>query len=142
MEEVIKLDYYDISKARSKLIFTNFPEFDASNPAEKQEYNQCVKLFDTKLNKTNYKEKWQLLLHCEEKQLEIDIRHYDMESVPIIRLPGSNTLYSLEVPGLEENRPSVMKRDILRIEKLKDLFTRSRKVLLGMHTDVNIVPNN
>ena len=31
MEEVIKLDYYDISKARSKLIFTNFPEFDASN---------------------------------------------------------------------------------------------------------------
>lgn len=38
---------------------------------------------ETALKCTNYEKKFRLLLHLEELQMEYDIRHYDLESVPM-----------------------------------------------------------
>ncbi|NXV78175.1 SDE3 helicase, partial [Atlantisia rogersi] len=58
----------------------------------------------------NYQQKFQLLLHLEEIQMEVDIRRYDMKDVPMVQ---DRALLVLDVPGVAENRPSVLKGDHL-----------------------------
>ncbi|XP_073471825.1 putative helicase MOV-10 [Aquarana catesbeiana] len=60
-----------------------------------------------------YNEKFHLLLHLEEKQMEIDIRKYDQKKQKMERHPRDKHLLILEVPGVAENRPSVLKGDHL-----------------------------
>lgn len=64
---------------------------------------------------TNYEAKFRLLLHLEELQMEHDIRHYDLESVPMTweSEDRSSGLLTLEVPGVAESRPSVLRGDHL-----------------------------
>lgn len=54
---------------------------------------------ETSLKCRNYEKKLQLLLHLEELQMEHDIRHYDLESVPMNLDPVSQNpkLLTLEV---------------------------------------------
>lgn len=56
----------------------------------------------TALRCTNYEVKFRLLLHLEELQMEHDIRHYDLESVPMTWEPvdRSSELLTLEVASL------------------------------------------
>ncbi|XP_028009872.1 helicase MOV-10 isoform X2 [Eptesicus fuscus] len=70
---------------------------------------------ETSLKCRNYEMKFQLLLHLEELQMEHDIRHYDLESVPMNLDPVSQNpkLLTLEVPGVAESRPSVLRGDHL-----------------------------
>ncbi|KAK2495352.1 hypothetical protein MC885_007703, partial [Smutsia gigantea] len=70
---------------------------------------------ETALQWRNYEVKLRLLLHLEELQMERDIRHYDLESVPMIWDPVDQNprLLTLEVPGVTESRPSVLRGDHL-----------------------------
>ncbi|XP_073906849.1 helicase MOV-10 isoform X3 [Castor canadensis] len=70
---------------------------------------------ETALKWKNYEVKLQLLLHLEELQMERDIRHYDLESVPMTWDPVDQNprLLTLEVPGVTESRPSVLRGDHL-----------------------------
>ncbi|TFK04256.1 putative helicase MOV-10 [Platysternon megacephalum] len=65
----------------------------------------------------NYQEKFQLLLHLEELQMEVDIRRYDMQDVPMVKDTQNKRLLILEVPGVAENRPSVLKGDHLFVTR-------------------------
>ena len=114
LPKAVALEHFDIGKIRHKVIDSNFQAFDDSQPAERAELDRCVKLLEDSRAEENYKERWQLLLHCEEKQLQTDIRHYDMSGVVLTRT--NNNLFSLTVPGLEENRPSVMKGDKILVK--------------------------
>ncbi|KAM4645813.1 LOW QUALITY PROTEIN: helicase MOV-10 [Amazona ochrocephala] len=67
-------------------------------------------LLEAPLQAGNYQQKFQLLLHLEEIQMEVDIRRYDMQDVPMVQDRG---LLVLDVPGVAENRPSVLKGDHL-----------------------------
>ncbi|NWS47758.1 SDE3 helicase, partial [Probosciger aterrimus] len=67
-------------------------------------------LLEATLEVGNYQQKFQLLLHLEEIQMEVDIRRYDMQDVPMVQDRG---LLVLDVPGVAENRPSVLKGDHL-----------------------------
>ncbi|DAA31470.1 helicase MOV-10 isoform X2 [Bos indicus] len=69
----------------------------------------------TTLKWRNYEVKLRLLLHLEELQMEHDIRHYDLESVPMTWDPIDRNprLLTLEVPGVAESRPSVLRGDHL-----------------------------
>ncbi|KAM9268311.1 LOW QUALITY PROTEIN: helicase MOV-10 [Morus bassanus] len=67
-------------------------------------------LLEAPLQAGNYGQKFQLLLHLEEIQMEVDIRRYDMQDVPMVQDRG---LLVLDVPGVAENRPSVLKGDHL-----------------------------
>ncbi|XP_037682285.1 helicase MOV-10 isoform X2 [Choloepus didactylus] len=70
---------------------------------------------ETALKWRNYEVKLRLLLHLEELQMEHDIRHYDLESVPMTWDPMDQNprLLTLEVPGVAESRPSVLRGDHL-----------------------------
>ncbi|XP_023391491.1 putative helicase MOV-10 isoform X3 [Pteropus vampyrus] len=70
---------------------------------------------ETALKSRNYEVKFRLLLHLEELQMEHDIRHYDLESVPMTWDPKDQNprLLTLEVPGVAESRPSVLRGDHL-----------------------------
>ncbi|XP_022081467.1 putative helicase MOV-10 isoform X2 [Acanthaster planci] len=59
---------------------------------------------------SNYSHKLTTLLHIEECQMEVDIKRYDMRGVAM-RQDGR--FLRLEIPGLAENRPSVLKGDHL-----------------------------
>lgn len=104
----LPLEYYNLSEARRKVLTTNFTK--AESREEREQVAKCRKLLETGLNETSYKDFWRLLLHAEEHQLETDIRHYDMGGVTLRQLP-SKKLFELRVPGLEENRPSVIQGD-------------------------------
>lgn len=56
------------------------------------------------------------LLHVEELQMNLDIRNYDIERA--IFNPEKNGYLALKVPGLIENRPSVVRGDCLYARKL------------------------
>ncbi|XP_038054517.1 putative helicase mov-10-B.1 [Patiria miniata] len=58
----------------------------------------------------NYASRFSSLLHQDECQMEVDIRRYDMDGVTM-RKQGK--LLYLKVPGLAENRPSVLQGDHL-----------------------------
>ncbi|CAG0899619.1 unnamed protein product [Cyprideis torosa] len=59
----------------------------------------------------NYKTFWQLLLWLEERQLELDVRNYEMHRQTLTRVHRGYYLMCLHVPGLAENRPSVLPGD-------------------------------
>ncbi|NXK89922.1 SDE3 helicase, partial [Formicarius rufipectus] len=67
-------------------------------------------LLEAPLQADNYHQKFQLLLYLEEIQMEVDIRRYDMQDVTMVQDRG---LLVLDVPGVAENRPSVLRGDHL-----------------------------
>ncbi|NWR61096.1 SDE3 helicase, partial [Bucorvus abyssinicus] len=67
-------------------------------------------LLEAPLRAGNYEQKLQLLLHLEEIQMEVDIRRYDMKDVT---MEQDRALLVLDVPGVAENRPSVLRGDHL-----------------------------
>ncbi|XP_062451285.1 helicase MOV-10 [Rhea pennata] len=67
-------------------------------------------LLGAPLQPENYREKFQLLLHLEEIQMEVDIRCYDLQDVTMVQ---DRALLVLNVPGVAENRPSVLRGDHL-----------------------------
>jgi len=73
------------------------------------------RLLKKDLLSNSYEQKMELLLQFEELQRDHDIRKYDMERVKVKLVSGqgrnSAGLLRLAVPGLAENRPSVLKGD-------------------------------
>ena len=59
--------------------------------------------------------KFEQLIHIEEQQMEVDIRQYDMKGVTMEKYKENSRLLVLKVPGLSENRPSVLKGILLFI---------------------------
>ena len=62
---------------------------------------------------SNYSELWQRLLWTEEKQLEVDIREFDTTTT--LSATDRRGFLVLQVPGLAENRPSVLKGDKVKV---------------------------
>ncbi|XP_044207551.1 putative helicase mov-10-B.1 isoform X3 [Thunnus albacares] len=92
-----------------------------------QSLKKCTPYFDGRIAKLrcplsweNYSEKFQLLLYLEELQMEVDIRRYnipnnDREHACMVRDRINKKLLILEVPGVSENRPSVLRGDQLLV---------------------------
>ncbi|KFW74564.1 Putative helicase MOV-10, partial [Manacus vitellinus] len=72
-------------------------------------------LLEAPLDADNYQQKFQLLLYLEEIQMEVDIRRYDMQDVTMVQDRGLLVLDVplAQVPGVAENRPSVLRGDHL-----------------------------
>ncbi|NWH68682.1 M10L1 helicase, partial [Geococcyx californianus] len=80
------------------------------NARDSSSWSAMQSLLEACLQAENYQQKFQLLLHLEEIQMEVDIRYYDMQDVTMVQDRG---LLVLDVPGVAENRPSVLKGDHL-----------------------------
>lgn len=96
-------------------------------------------LLEAPLQAENYHQKFELLLHLEEIQMEVDIRRYDMQDVTMVQERGllvlnvrrgvrdgrglaqhwhsqgawHHTGLLAQVPGVAENRPSLLRGDHL-----------------------------
>ncbi|KAL0191609.1 hypothetical protein M9458_014307, partial [Cirrhinus mrigala] len=63
----------------------------------------------------NYAERFHLLLHLEEIQMEVDIKKYDLYGKTMTLDKSDKRLLILKVPGVAENRPSVLRGDKLNV---------------------------
>uniref|UniRef100_A0AAX7V9Z3 RNA helicase n=1 Tax=Astatotilapia calliptera TaxID=8154 RepID=A0AAX7V9Z3_ASTCA len=77
-------------------------------------------LLSCPLKMKNYSHRFHLLLHLEEIQMEVDIRKYDLLNQTMTQDQGNRKLLKLRVPGVAENRPSVLRGDCLRVSKSED----------------------
>ncbi|KAJ3586909.1 hypothetical protein NHX12_013301 [Muraenolepis orangiensis] len=73
-------------------------------------------LLEGPLTMENYCDRFQLLLYLEEQQMLVDIKRYnipnsDGEYAPMYRDKADKKLLVLKVPGVAENRPSVLRGD-------------------------------
>ncbi|KAM9859316.1 putative helicase mov-10-B.2 [Aulostomus maculatus] len=72
-------------------------------------------LLQCPLKMKNYSHRFHLLLHLEEIQMEVDIRKYDLHGQTMTPDSSNRKLLNLRVPGVAENRPSVLRGDCLRV---------------------------
>ncbi|KAM4562218.1 putative helicase mov-10-B.2 [Odontesthes bonariensis] len=74
-------------------------------------------VLESPLSWENYTEKFQLLLYLEERQMEVDIRRYNIPNADneFAVLKRDKKLLVLELPGVSENRPSVLRGDVLLV---------------------------
>uniref|UniRef100_A0A8D0DC94 RNA helicase n=1 Tax=Sander lucioperca TaxID=283035 RepID=A0A8D0DC94_SANLU len=79
-----------------------------------------VGLLNSPLKMKTYSHRFHLLLHLEEIQMEVDIRKYDLHNQTMTQNQSSKKLLTLRVPGVAENRPSVLRGDCLRVSKSGD----------------------
>ncbi|XP_062999361.1 helicase MOV-10 [Elgaria multicarinata webbii] len=84
----------------------------ATNDGTREKVAQFQSNLKATLQFDNYSKKFCLLLHMEEIQMEVDIHRYDMHGVPMVA-DNDRKLLVLKVPGVAENRPSVLKGDYL-----------------------------
>uniref|UniRef100_A0A673H7T0 RNA helicase n=1 Tax=Sinocyclocheilus rhinocerous TaxID=307959 RepID=A0A673H7T0_9TELE len=84
-------------------------------------------LLESDLSFHNYMERFDLLLYLEEDQMRLDIKRYDKNDVSMVKDHENKRLLVLELPGVSENRPSVLRGDHL-------LLTKSEEVQLSTVT--------
>ncbi|XP_066500136.1 putative helicase mov-10-B.2 [Hoplias malabaricus] len=78
-------------------------------------------LLESTLSFQNYAERFHLLLYLEESQMLVDIKRYNKDDVTMKKDQQSRKLLVIEVPGVAENRPSVLRGDHLLLTKKEDL---------------------
>ncbi|NWS75650.1 SDE3 helicase, partial [Crotophaga sulcirostris] len=104
LEREIPLGTYQYPKSLKDTILLG------PNTGASSNWSAMRSLLEAPLQVENYQRKFQLLLHLEEIQMEVDIRRYDMQDVTMVQ---DGALLVLDVPGVAENRPSVLKGDHL-----------------------------
>uniref|UniRef100_A0AAY4B674 RNA helicase n=1 Tax=Denticeps clupeoides TaxID=299321 RepID=A0AAY4B674_9TELE len=112
---VVPLEQYNIPPHINDLVM-----FMNSGKGSQDNLNTLKSLLESPLTFQNYTERFQLLLHLEEVQMHVDIKRYDMEDVPMERDPRNKRFLLLHVPGVAENRPSVLRGDHIWVTKWKE----------------------
>ena len=107
----LPLGNYRLGEARKKLIAERL-QGGGDTMEEQQQLEKLRQLMEQQLNKENYADRWQFLLHCEQHQEERDVRFFDMKAVDL-KLELASGLIVIEVPGLAEGRPSLLRGDKL-----------------------------
>jgi len=110
----VKLEHFPINSHRHKVLTHGMEIWEEASQADRDQKSKCDIALTGSLSPDNYKDRLELLLHCEEHQLQYDIHHYDMTGVEMTK---RNQLMELKVPGLSENRPSVLKGDKLFVRQ-------------------------
>uniref|UniRef100_A0A674EXB5 RNA helicase n=1 Tax=Salmo trutta TaxID=8032 RepID=A0A674EXB5_SALTR len=77
-------------------------------------------ILESGLSRENYSKRFQLLLYLEELQMEVDIKRYNKPNTPMVRDKTNKKLLVLEVPGVSENRPSVLRGDAILVTRSGD----------------------
>nr|XP_046239070.1 putative helicase mov-10-B.1 isoform X2 [Scatophagus argus] len=90
------------------------------SPAARQSLPSVKGLLNSPLKMKTYSHRFHLLLHLEEIQMEVDIRRYDLRNETMTQERSNSKLLTLCVPGVAENRPSVLRGDCLRVSKSED----------------------
>ncbi|XP_047446737.1 putative helicase mov-10-B.2 [Mugil cephalus] len=108
LEYVVKVKQYDKPKYMDQLLKS------LNQPIA---FSERRTLLESPLSWENYSEKFHILLYLEEHQMEVDITKYNIPSEgeePAVMEKDKN-LFILEVLGVSENRPSVLRGDALMV---------------------------
>ncbi|XP_061178747.1 putative helicase MOV-10 [Saccostrea echinata] len=115
LKRMMPLGNYTVSRQMRTMINRRFKTSLCSNQAEKLEMSATRKILENPLTRNTYQKKFHALMNIEELQMQVDIRRYDMNDSPMTKCSHNKRLLMLEVPGLAENRPSVLKGDHLYV---------------------------
>ncbi|KAL3851912.1 hypothetical protein ACJMK2_015607 [Sinanodonta woodiana] len=115
LEKHRELDPFKVPDLVRKLINRGLKHAENLNQAEKVELAAMKYLLESELEVGIYQKRFQTLMYIEEIQMEVDIRKYDMKEVTMRESKDNKKLLLLKVPGLAENRPSVLKGDWLYV---------------------------
>ncbi|XP_034979014.1 helicase MOV-10 [Zootoca vivipara] len=91
----------------------------APNDGTREKIAQLQSDLKAALQFDNYSKKFHLLLYLEEIQMEVDIRRYDKSDV-CMEADKNKPFLVLQVPGVAENRPSVLRGDHILVTLAED----------------------
>lgn len=117
LERDIELPQFMVPQSVRKMINRGLTDSHGLAEKEKAEMDNLRHVLEGDLDMSNYQRRFETLLFFEEVQMEVDIRQYDMENVPLRTYSSNHKLLLLEVPGLSENRPSVLRGDWLFVSR-------------------------
>lgn len=116
----VKLGDYKYAFYLKELARQRLEDSEYLSATARQKLPAVKNLLSCPLKIKNYDHRFHLLLHLEEIQMEVDIRKYDLHSEPMTLDQSNKKLLVLQVPGVAENRPSVLRGDCLRVSKSED----------------------
>lgn len=116
----MKLGDYKYPRYLKELAKQRMEDSEYLSAAARQNLASVKGLLHSPLKMKNYLHRFHLLLHLEEIQMEVDIRKYDLHSQTMTQDKSNKKLLALRVPGVAENRPSVLRGDCLRVSKSED----------------------
>ncbi|XP_015197664.2 putative helicase mov-10-B.1 [Lepisosteus oculatus] len=120
LKQVVFCAPYNYPSYLKNLARERLEDSDRLFPTDRNQLLSVRALLEPSLNFENYSKRFQLLLHLEEIQMEVDIKKYDMEGQTMTEDPQNKKLLILHVPGVAENRPSVLRGDHLLVSKSDD----------------------
>ncbi|XP_030585585.1 putative helicase mov-10-B.1 [Archocentrus centrarchus] len=120
LKTAVKLGEYRYQNYLKGLARQRMEDSEYLSPTAKQKLPSVKSLLNCTLKMKNYSHRFHLLLHLEEIQMEFDIRKYDLHNQTMTQDQGNRKLLKLRVPGVAENRPSVLRGDCLRVSKSED----------------------
>ncbi|XP_078678948.1 putative helicase MOV-10 [Branchiostoma floridae x Branchiostoma belcheri] len=110
LEKVIELESFPVPPTLRRLINRGLVEKEDMPEPDKTDLHITKALLENSMTIDTLSPRFSCLLHMEEVQMEVDIRRYDMQGAVMTR---SGNMLQLKVPGLAENRPSVLRGDFL-----------------------------
>ncbi|KAJ9601053.1 hypothetical protein L9F63_000788, partial [Diploptera punctata] len=147
----VKLAQYQLSASLRRIINHGLRKFLKMTPQDREKLNEVRSLLELYtgvevsqlLKEEKHAEFLSLLLYIEEHQMEIDIHIYDHDDAKMEIVKENKKLLSLDVPGLSENRPSVLRGDRIHVKIQGDSalvkyegqvhFVRETQVWLGFN---------
>lgn len=120
LKNVVRLKDYRYPLYLKDLASQSMEDTTHLSPASRQQLPVVKALLDREMCMKNYSQRFHLLLHLEELQMEVDIKKYDMHGQTMSRDHSNSKLLVLQVPGVAENRPSVLRGDFLKASKTDD----------------------
>ncbi|XP_017264229.1 putative helicase mov-10-B.1 [Kryptolebias marmoratus] len=115
MTTVVKLGDYKCPQYLTELAKHRLKDSKCLSPPAQQNLAPVKKLLESPFDMKSYPRRFHLLLHLEEIQMRVDIRKYGLHNQTMTQDQGSRKLLVLKVPGVAENRPSVLRGDCLRV---------------------------
>ncbi|XP_032370048.1 putative helicase mov-10-B.1 [Etheostoma spectabile] len=116
----VKLGDYSYPKYLKELAKQRMEDSQYLSSAARPKLASVKGLLNSPSKMKTYSHRFHLLLHLEEIQMEVDIRKYDLHNQTMTQDKSSKKLLTLRVPGVAENRPSVLRGDCLRVSKSGD----------------------
>ncbi|KAF6733805.1 putative helicase mov-10-B.2 [Oryzias melastigma] len=120
MPAKVKLGEYTYPRYLKKLVKHKMEDSEVLSSDDKRRLASVKNLLDSSLDMENYSKRFHLLLHLEELQMEVDIRKYDLHGQTMTLDKRNSKFLILEVPGLAENRPSVLRGDCVTVSRSED----------------------
>ncbi|KAL6457776.1 hypothetical protein MHYP_G00330060 [Metynnis hypsauchen] len=120
LKQAVKLKDYSYPAYLKDLVKHHLADTETLSPAARLQLPRVRNVLETLLCMKHYAERFHLLLHLEEIQMEVDIKKYDLYSQKMTRDKTNQKLLVLKVPGVAENRPSVLRGDHLKVCISKD----------------------